>query len=68
MFEAELQLATGSTAYPPGGATFTYQPPNEASAVTFVVIPEDIYEETNEVKIRTAKLKAESVVNSITTA
>ena len=68
MFEAELQLATGSTAYPPGGTTFTYTPPNESSPVTFVVIPEDIFDATNDVKIRTAKLKAEQVIIGITTA
>ena len=68
MLEAELQLASGSTAYPPGGVTFTYTPPNEASPITFVVIPEDIQDTTNDVKIRTAKLKAEQAIGSITTA
>ncbi len=68
MFEAELQLASSSTAYPPGGQTFTYSPPNEASPITFVVIPEDIDDRTNDIAIRTTKLKAEQAIGAITTA
>ncbi len=66
MFEAELQLETTSTAYPQGGQTFTYTPPNESS-ITFVVIPSDVLDESNEVAIRVTKLNAEQVINAITT-
>lgn len=63
-----LQLATGSTAYPTPGATYTRTPPNEASAVTFVVPFTVPFAATNSAgAIRTLQFTAESVVNSITT-
>ncbi len=66
--ELKLQLATGSTAYPIPGATFSLQVKNETSASTFVVIevPEEYNNDSG--NITTVTVRCESVVNSITTA
>ena len=66
--EYELQLASGSTAFPPPGSTFTRTPPNETSAVTFVTTTVPFEAENAPGSIRTAKVSAESTVNAITTA
>lgn len=66
--EYELQLASGSTAFPPAGSTFTRTPPNETSPVTFVTTSVPYEAENSPGSIRTAKVTAESTVNAITTA
>ncbi len=67
-FSAELQLGSGATTYPVSGTTFTRTPPNETSAVTFVVL-EMPYESDNQPgSIRVANMTAEQVIGSITTA
>lgn len=67
VYSGEWQLPSGSSAYPPPGATFTRTLPNEASPITFVVLRPG-YEATIDVSIRAIPIEAEEVVNSITTA
>ena len=67
-YQGEWQLATSGTAFPPPGTTFTYTPPNEASAATFVVTTVPFESSNQPGEIRVANVTAESVVNSITTA
>lgn len=64
---AELQLATSATAFPIFGQTFTDTFDASVGAETFVLDPVP-YDETNDPsQIRTVKITAKSVVNSITT-
>lgn len=66
--ELTLQLATPTTPYPPAGATYSYTPKGEATALVFVVLdtPEERNNETS--FIETAKIKLQSTVNAITTS
>jgi len=64
----ELQLASGSTAFPPPGSTFTRTPPNETSSVTFVTTTVPYEADNGPGTIRVANVTAESTVNAITTA
>jgi len=66
-WQAELQLASGSTAFPAPGATFTDTPPNETSAVTFAVTVVPQEEDNTPGGIRVVNVTAESGT-SFTTA
>ena len=61
-----LQLATGATAYPPSGATFTYPVPNEGN-LTFVVLNVPYTSNNQPSNIRTCTITARQVIYAITT-
>jgi len=67
-WEAELQLATSGTAFPPPGSTFQRTPPNEASPVTFYVVQTPYNSSNQPSDIRVAKITAHEAKNSVTTA
>jgi len=64
---AELQLATGSTAYPQFGQTFTDTFDSNYGAETFVVTAAAYSESNDPGEIRTVSITASEVINSITT-
>ena len=64
-YDATLQLATDSTAYPIAGDTFTRAVSGETSAVPFVVIDVPI-ERNNSGDIIVSKISAVSYRNAIT--
>jgi hypothetical protein len=56
----ELQLASGSTAFPAPGATFTRTPPNESLAVMFAVTEVPFEADNTPGGIRVVNITAES--------
>ncbi len=61
-----LQLATGATAYPVVGATFTHTVPNDG-ALTFVVTNVPFEANNNPSNIRTMTITVSQVIYGITT-
>jgi hypothetical protein len=67
-FSTELQIATSGTPYPVSGTTFSYQPPNETSALTFVVLEVPFNATNSPGEIRVINMTAEEARIGITTA
>lgn len=60
---AEAQLATGTTAYPQAGTTFTLTVDSNYGSETWIVMPQEFTASNGEGDIRVVPLKCEKAIN-----